>query len=161
MRNVSIMSRSEAIRYCHKHHDNKSVMISISDPYMMYTSAPFSNRDNGIVDILRLCFADADGVGSHVWVPPEAEGGHNRLADENDLMTVDDAQRIARFLTRVPTADVIVHCDAGLSRSAGVAAAVLKHFSGDDSAVFDSGRYYPNMWCYRLTLDALDGGAER
>lgn len=156
MRNVTIMSRRDAMRYCYGSHPFPSVMISISDPCMVYETAPFFSPANRVLDILRLTFADADGVGSHVWVPQEATHGHGRQAAVEDLMTAADAQRIARFLHRHPDRDVIVHCDAGLSRSAGVAAAILKHFNGDDSPVFDSGKYYPNMWCYRLTLEALE-----
>ncbi|MBR1496099.1 MAG: metallophosphoesterase [Oscillospiraceae bacterium] len=50
---------------------------------------------------------------------------------------------------------LIVHCDAGISRSAGVAAAIGKCCNGDDRAFFRGGRYCPNMWCYRKTMAAL------
>lgn len=154
--NVTIMSRRDAMRYCHQPHPFPSVMISISDPLPPYETAPFCSPANRVLDILRLIFADADGVGSRVWVPQDASFGHGRMAAESDLMTAEDANRIAAFLQLHQNRDVIVHCDAGLSRSAGVAAAIMKHFNGDDSPVFDSGKYYPNMWCYRLTLEALE-----
>ena len=50
---------------------------------------------------------------------------------------------------------VIVHCDAGISRSSGVAAAILKAKTGDDSQIFNSPKYRPNMRCYRIILDEL------
>lgn len=154
--NVTIMSRRDAVRYCYQPHETQTVMISISDPLMLYDSAPFASPGNRIHGILRLCFADADGVGAHIWVPQEAVSHPDRGADESDLMTRDDAAKVAQFLRRHSNMDVIVHCDAGLSRSAGVAAAIMKHFNDDDSPVFDSGKYYPNTWCYRLTLEALE-----
>lgn len=49
----------------------------------------------------------------------------------------------------------IVQCDAGVSRSAGVAAALMKYFNGDDSPIFDNSQYCPNMRCYRMVLEAL------
>lgn len=49
----------------------------------------------------------------------------------------------------------IVQCDAGVSRSAGVAAALMKYFNGDDSSIFDNPQYCPNMRCYRMVLEAL------
>ena len=70
-------------------------------------------------------------------------------------MSDKDAERIVEFLTRHPNVDVIVHCDAGISRSSGVAAAILKYLTGDDSSIFDNARLHPNMWCYRKTLNAL------
>ncbi len=159
MKSVTILSRRDAMRYCYGSHPFPSVMISISDPCMVYETAPFFSPANRVLDILRLTFADADGVGSHVWVPQEA-AVPDRIAAESDLMTREDAAKVAQFLSRHPNRDVIVHCDAGLSRSAGVAAAIMKHFNGDDSPVFDSGKYYPNMWCYRLTLEALENKEE-
>jgi len=46
---------------------------------------------------------------------------------------------------------VIVHCDAGLSRSPGVAAALTKIFGGDDSPFFK--QCTPNMRVYRMLLE--------
>ena len=49
----------------------------------------------------------------------------------------------------------LVHCGAGQSRSAGVAAAILKWMTGSDAQIFDNRKYTPNMRCYRLVLEAL------
>lgn len=48
---------------------------------------------------------------------------------------------------------IIVHCDAGISRSAGVAAALNKYFNGRDQFYFDN--YCPNMHVYRTLLNVL------
>lgn len=144
---VVVLSRSGAIRYCHQDHGESAVIISINDPHMVYTSAPLIRDGNGIRSILRLCFCDADGPGRDVY---------GFSAGEQDLMTDEDARKIAAFLHRHSNVDrVIVHCDAGISRSSGVAAAILKWSVGDDRAVFDNPKFYPNMWCYRKTLGAL------
>lgn len=50
---------------------------------------------------------------------------------------------------------IIVHCGAGISRSAGVCAAIEKFLTGDDSRIFDSAYYHPNMSCYNAVLEAL------
>ena len=42
-----------------------------------------------------------------------------------------------------------------ISRKEGVAAALLKAYNGDDSCIFDSPRYHPNMHCYMTTLREL------
>ena len=51
-----------------------------------------------------------------------------------------------------PVERIIVHCDAGLSRSPAVAAALSRVLDGDDDAYFK--RYRPNMKVYRGILDA-------
>lgn len=150
---VTVMSRSKAISYCHKPHGNPAVMISISDPYMSYTSMPFRSRENNIKDILRLCFADADTPG--MAVAGTGEDAHQYMASWSDLMSDEDGAEIKEFVEQYRDIDIIVHCDAGISRSSGVAAAILKYLTGDDSAIFDDPRYSPNMLCYRKTLSAL------
>lgn len=144
--NVTVMSRKDAVRYCHQKHERDTVMISISDPCMEYGSAPFSTAENRVRHILRLSFHDADRPGLDVY---------RRPVDISDLMTDKDAWAIRELLHRFPHTDVIVHCDAGISRSSGVAAAILKFCTGSDKEIFNSGRYLPNMWCYRKTLEAL------
>ena len=144
--NVTVMSRSAAVRYCHGRHTDKSAMISVSDPNGAYPSAPFTNKENGIIDILRLCFCDADGPGRDVY---------GRRVSEIDLMRDEDANKVVEFVNRHKEKKIIVHCDAGISRSAGIAAAILKANTGSDDAIFNSMRYIPNRWCYRKTLEAF------
>lgn len=59
---------------------------------------------------------------------------------------------------------VICHCDAGVSRSAGTAAAIAKYYNDDDGEFFNCPRgiyvgadraYRPNMLVYRKLLEAF------
>jgi predicted protein tyrosine phosphatase len=50
---------------------------------------------------------------------------------------------------------LLVQCDAGQSRSAGLAAAILQFEVGDDSQIFENYHYTPNMFCRRSLLKAL------
>ena len=143
---IKVMSRSEAVLYCYYPHTNSAYMISISDPSMQYSDKPFCSADNKIIGILSLCFADADQPGSDVY---------GNGVGMTDLMSEEDAERIAALIKTAPDVTIIVHCDAGISRSAGVAAAIYKYCTGDDSIIFDNPRFQPNMWCYRKTLNAL------
>lgn len=144
---ISVMSRSEVIRYCHMAHDAPSAIISISDPNMIYTTRPFCSAENRVIAILSLTFCDADKPGKDIY-------GND--ADESDLMSQEDARKVVQFVNLHVEKHIIVHCDAGISRSAGVEAAISKYVTGDDSVFFNSGRYYPNMWCYRKTLNAFE-----
>lgn len=48
---------------------------------------------------------------------------------------------------------IIVQCTAGVSRSAGIAASLMRAFFDDDSHIFDNPRYVPNMSCYEAVLE--------
>lgn len=86
--------------------------------------------------VLRLAFADAD----------RAIGGA-------DLFDADDATAIFDFveLHRQHIARIVLHCDAGYSRSPGVAAALAVCLGQDDGEFFR--RYRPNMHVYRTLLN--------
>ena len=72
------------------------------------------------------------------------------------LIQKEDAKKIATFVmaNKHNGKYFIVQCDAGVSRSAGVAA-LMKYFNRDDSPIFDNPQYCPNMRCYRMVLGAL------
>lgn len=143
---ILVMSRHAAVQYCQREQEKQSILISISDPNMVYTDAPFCSPENRVSAILKLSFCDADRPGKDVY---------GLDAEEKDLMSDEDAGKVVRFVQANRGKRIIVHCDAGISRSAGVAAAIAKYFTGNDDYFFDSGRYVPNMWCYTKTLTAF------
>ena len=145
---VNILSRQAAIAFCKEKHNYESAIISISDPYTEYDSEPFADSDNNVVAILRVSFSDADTPGRDVY---------GREVEDDDLITDKDAATIVDFVERYKNNKIIVHCDAGISRSSGVAAAILKHYTGNDDAVFDSRYFHPNMRCYFKVLKAFEG----
>lgn len=137
---VQVMSRKQFEEYGKKSHRKSSLAISISSCGEM---APFivNNNCNKIVNRLNLFFNDTDDRNP-------ASGG----------IQYKDALEIACFLRMYYNTSIdkiIVHCGAGQSRSAGVAAAILKYYTGDDSQIFDNPRYTPNMMCYRYVLEAF------
>ena len=131
------MNRQRAIQMTENDFAVDRVIISISN---FNSSTPVFNKDNhAIQDILFLQFNDWDDGN---W----------------DCMSQDQASAIANFVNRYWNTDnqIVVHCDGGVSRSAGVAAAILKFFTNDDTAIFNNYQYCPNMWCYRQVLQALE-----
>lgn len=140
--NVIIMSRSRAKKYTHQDHSEQSVVISINNLGDVPASI-HGNRSNGIHDVLRVFFDDVDSGESSI--------------------SVTDAMKIAEFVHRYQHTGIdriIVHCEAGRSRSAGVGAAILKYLYDDDTGVFDDPKYRPNMLCYRRVLWALNLGGD-
>lgn len=134
--NIEVMSRSAARRYAFKPHPEKVMVISITDP----GSEPNGlrgNANNGIYKIVRAEFEDTD--------------------DPNTSISAEQAKMIAEQVSQnIDVADkIIVHCEAGQSRSAGTAAAILKFYTNDDTQIFDNPRYTPNMYVYRKMLEAF------
>ena len=67
-------------------------------------------------------------------------------------MTKDDAVRMVNTVKQYydKVDQIIVHCDAGQSRSVGCIAAIKKWYTNDDEEFF---RGTPNMYCYHLVLE--------
>jgi protein-tyrosine phosphatase len=73
---------------------------------------------------------------------------------QNGLFTDEQAAQIVAFVKASdPTTTILVNCEAGVSRSAAVAAALAKFFNGDDSLMFK--KACPNMFVFRKMLNAL------
>lgn len=67
------------------------------------------------------------------------------------IFSKKDAYSIFEFLKQNKSIkDIIIHCDAGISRSPAIAAALAKIFNNDDSKYFKE--YLPNMLVYKIML---------
>lgn len=103
-------------------------------------------------DILRLSFHDTDGPGS-------SHRGFQLTPDQELKLkhfTLDDATAIIEFVRKHESADVesvYVHCAAGISRSAGVAKALMETY-GASAANQDLVRYDNyNRFVYRTLIE--------
>jgi len=97
-------------------------------------------EDNKRMGVLRLSFADTD----------------EKKAEKEQLpITESQAEEILNFVDRYKDKVelIICQCDGGISRSSGIAAALSKILNNDDKWVFNSKRYLPNMYVYRLLLN--------
>lgn len=96
-----------------------------------------------VKDILFLAFDD---------VEEDRTYGCKPMSKEDGVLVRDFVEKFKNEVN-----EIIVHCDAGVSRSAGVAAAIGKYLNGDDMFIFGRPRYSPNLTCYRNTLNAFFG----
>lgn len=128
-----VFSRSSAIAYSFKKEIPKTEIISISDSYDF---CPRFNKNQNILRVLYLKFDDVE-------------------KGEPNCITTEDAKKIVKFINTVnkDIEQIIVHCEAGVSRSAGICAAIMKYLTGDDSEIFDNSKYCPNITCYRTVLN--------
>jgi predicted protein tyrosine phosphatase len=132
-----VMDRNHAKEYSFGHHVEKSIIISITDIDKNPVQFQY-NPSNGIIAIKHLAFDDVE------------QGEINCITDADAMSIVDfiyDWKDKCDF--------IIVHCEAGQSRSAGVCAAIMKYIENDDWPIFDNPKYTPNMTCYRKVLNAF------
>lgn len=122
--------------------DVPTLIISISD-----TDTPIPNilveheKENpNIMHVEFLQFDDID---------------YDKEVDGLKPMSVEDAKVIVdAFEKYCGTVDqIIVHCDAGYSRSPAVAAAIAKAMGESDEMYFSGREYCPNRHVYRTLLN--------
>lgn len=133
-----VMSRQVAEQYSRRSDIDKTLMISISD---IGSSCPDIDTSNpSIVHAAFLRFDDVDVGDPH-------------------CITGNDAKHIIEVYNQFKNSvdRIVVHCEAGISRSSGVCAALMKIHDGDDMAIFSVAKYCPNMTCYRRVLEAYYG----
>jgi len=116
----------------------ESIIISIADPD---NDHPEIDTFRGLQSILKLSFHD---ITPAMNVPEK----YKHMSDEQ-------AVEVAEFIKEHKDIDkLIVQCDAGISRSAGLGAGVFAFLSNSENEILTDSRYIPNMWVYYQTLRA-------
>lgn len=127
----------------------KFAIISIQDG--PNNEMGFSYKKGGnCLEALNLWFSDVTEMGYQ-----EAKKNKNNYLK---LISDSDAKKIKEFVDKLYSLDIdllIIHCRAGQSRSAGVAAALSQVIYGDDSEFFNNPRYTVNMTVYYKVLKAF------
>ena len=111
-------------------------LISIASNKKDWPKLHVPDEDPNFKGVLRLEFGDVDAPSS---VAPHFTDTH--------------AKQILDFVeAKHPYLDLLViHCQAGLSRSPGVGAAISRIFNGHDGGFFET--KYPNRLVYRTILE--------
>jgi predicted protein tyrosine phosphatase len=134
MQEIIVKSRRE-IEDLLLNSEPNSFVISITDPN--YKMAKINQEEK---NILRLQFYDIDQI----------------IKEEGVILypiSDNQCEQIKYFVEYnfKNIIDLYVHCEAGISRSAGIAAAIAKYYFGDDSKYFK--KYLPNKYCYNKLLN--------
>jgi predicted protein tyrosine phosphatase len=125
-------------------------IVSITDPD---TDLPAFSPNENRLGILFLQFYDLDDI-SDQMAPKDAQ---EYLAQFGDGLFKDDqAADIVSFVEGIKDRikGILVHCEAGISRSAAVAAAIELVVNGSNERVVSDRRYSPNQYVYRKLLNA-------
>ena len=126
--NFTVLSRAMALTYVP---GMPAILIGITE----WEAKPMVYPGT-YLDILRLRFDDVDQTF-------DAEGGF-KLFDEGQARAILDF--VDKYKDQVD--EIVVHCGAGVSRSAGVAAALCLVFDQEDAEFFIL-PYLPNRHVYR------------
>jgi predicted protein tyrosine phosphatase len=101
-----------------------------------------------LVDTLKLYFDDVDGVTQ--W------GGQSPMDPHFDYTFFTDKMALTIWNFVISVKDkvdiLLVHCEAGISRSSGIAGGLSKCLFDDDEIFFKK-PYSPNMLVYRKILE--------
>lgn len=146
----TVLSRAEANEFAKQTHDQRISAICIYETWNSDPDVPYeSNVMNGVKNVLHIHFDDCEA---------DKENNENVIC-----ITKEQAKEIVDFFYKVKddTDWFVINCYAGMSRSAGCCAAIMRMMYNEDSPVFNNGFFTPNMKVYRMILNAwLDRIAE-
>ncbi len=75
---------------------------------------------------------------------------------EDGHISSNDSNKIIDFVEKFVGAieKIVVHCEYGISRSAGICAAIMLILNENDDYVLENPYFCPNIYCYRSVLQA-------
>jgi hypothetical protein len=154
---ITILSREEA-EGISAHVILPHAIISIGEPEPRREGSPDQAKfaDNDLrLGLLRLKFYDIDMLSiTNAGYKHEIQesGGKGLFTDEQAVQVVDFVDGMKGKIEVL-----ICHCEAGISRSSGMAAAINLVVNGSDEEIFKNIKYLPNMFVYRKVLNAFMG----
>lgn len=135
---IIVLSKQQAIIRSCTDFDKKKIIISVRDPNN--DKAGFNSCNSSIKDILYLSFYDISEETKSIF------GGYESMSPIDAILIRDF---VLKWQNEVD--EIWIQCEMGMSRSAGIAAALMEYFSIDSNSILNSNQYYPNKLCYNLT----------
>lgn len=134
---INVLSREKAVKYSYSCKDD-IVIISISTPF---DPTPKFNNNPHIKGIFRMSFYDVMEGDAQDYEPPKPSNfaGLKRFIDSNKNK-IDG---------------IIIHCDAGISRSAGCAMAMADYVGCENIVRTQGEKFRPNFTVYDCTRKEL------
>ena len=133
----------DGVRACS--HQEPYTVLSITDPQYRH---PELKRNDFCQAVLQISFSDVGEQAARL----------KAVSPHVTAFTLALAAQVADFVSeqvRAGTGLLVINCEAGMSRSAGVAAALSQFYNHDETFFFE--HYRPNAWVRSLVLEALQG----
>jgi predicted protein tyrosine phosphatase len=132
----------------------KKIINSIDKPFILISilspgeENEIEINNKNFKELVSLRFHDLDKK-LDIEYYRDLSGGEKSFVyfSDNDAKKIIDL--VKRNLEKINL--IVVHCEAGISRSAGVAAALSKIINNDDTFFFK--KYIPNMLVYRKIIE--------
>lgn len=124
-------------------------IISVTEPSANFTHYPY--LDPNLMGILSIKFSD-------ITEEIRLKRGDNTIVFKP--MSKVQARAILSFVSSIE-ADIeilLINCDAGISRSAAIAAGILHTRGQDDSHIWNDPLYLPNKYVYELLIEEYNNG---
>ena len=134
--NIYVMSQDMVEKYSREKQDVHTILISICSLHGGSQADVTPNKQNLIENVLFLRFDDDD----------------NSRYGIQDSDVVKIREFLEENIPKYNIHNIIVNCEAGQSRSAGVAAALMYYFNQDDTPIYKCRKYTPNSRCYSRVL---------
>lgn len=142
------VSRATCERFCNQKHPLKSIIISIKSSWDPDPPKVFCSDTNKVQAILSLAFDDVEADDSLMFL----QGSKEHCMTHKDAMQVRDF--VKEWFEKVDM--IIVHCDAGVSRSAGIVSALMQIYDSKGWVMWKTQSKSPNMTCFLRTLEAFN-----
>jgi len=146
---IYIMNKNDVESFTFQR-NKKYLIISISRYYEPLTNFSISVLYNDDITIKFFLFDDVDKETKYYDL--ENNQYHYLIPMRKDQAN-DIVDLVEKYYNQVDY--MIVHCNAGISRSAGIVGALCKWLWNDDSVVFEDEYFKPNMHVYRMLLDSF------
>lgn len=152
---IRVLSQGGLQRLAASPFERGTFLVSVTD-----TDALPVRLANAPAGILRLSFDDVYPMNHPLYKGCfDGDEGEDYAAffQTLKLMSEEQAEQVARFVTRnlASMRMLVCQCGFGQSRSPAIAAAVSEWLYGDSLRFFDDERYAPNRHVYKLVLGAL------
>ena len=142
------VSRATCERFCNQKHPLKSIIISIKSSWDTNPPKVFCSDTNKVQAILSLAFDDVEADDPLMFL----QGSKEHCMTHKDAMLV--RAFVKHWFERVDM--IIVHCDAGVSRSAGIVSALMQIYDSKGWVMWKTQSKSPNMTCFLRTLEAYN-----
>lgn len=138
---IDIMEKQQCTVFSTKDLKEDCIIISINDTDC--STVIFDNKN--ILDILKVTFDDLE---------KKSKNKENKYK----LIDIHIAKEIKSFVDKFKNKvnHIVVHCTAGVSRSAATACVVSRYLNGTDNHIFSCGEYHPNKLVYKTMCEAFE-----